>query len=301
MKDSKISILIPTYNGKKYLENLFNNLDDLERFDVIFIDSQSTDGTWELINQSPHRSYNIQQSDFRHGKTRNELAKLAKGEVLVYLTQDALPQNSQAVFHLVEPILKGDVHASYGKQTPRLNSSPLEYFHRKLMYDDQYKITEKSNVTNQLSDYYFSNSFSAYSKNVFFELKGFDESLISNEDMELAYRFIYSGFKVSYNPKAICEHSHHYSLFQRFKRQFDVSVFLVNHHKLGKLKKNSTGLYLAKKTLFDKWPSGLDGSRMYAFLELLVSLFGSQCGKHYRLLPNVICKKFSSQLQYWLE
>jgi len=88
----KVSIIIPTYNGgvlfKSVLDNVFNQ--DLRPDEVIVIDSSSTDGTEKIAKDYPVRFVKIKQTEFGHGKTRNYGAKLAKGEYVVFLTQDAV-------------------------------------------------------------------------------------------------------------------------------------------------------------------------------------------------------------------
>src|SRR5215831_3958755 len=64
---------------------------DVEEFEVIVVDSGSTDGTLEVLSRFPVRVEQIPPTSFHHAQTRNLAASLATGEILVFLSQDALP------------------------------------------------------------------------------------------------------------------------------------------------------------------------------------------------------------------
>ena len=55
----------------------------------------------------------IDRADFGHGRTRNALARRAGGELLIFLSQDALPIGDDFVARMVEPFDDGDVAGWY--------------------------------------------------------------------------------------------------------------------------------------------------------------------------------------------
>ena len=91
---------MPTYQGMEFLGRVLDALSgqELDReWDFRVVDSGSTDGTWELLRGS-RRSFpvpvaleRIRQVEFDHGDTRNLLAARSRGDLLVFLTQDAIP------------------------------------------------------------------------------------------------------------------------------------------------------------------------------------------------------------------
>jgi rhamnosyltransferase len=88
----KISIIVLTKNGGALLDEVLKRVfaqEIEERFEVIAIDSGSTDSTKEILAQFPVSVEEIPPVTFNHGETRNLGARLSKGEYLVYLTQDA--------------------------------------------------------------------------------------------------------------------------------------------------------------------------------------------------------------------
>lgn len=124
------TIVIPTYNGEKYLGEILDRVliqKGVGEFDVLVIDSGSTDTTMEIVARYPTvRLHQIPNAEFGHGKTRNLAAQLATGEIVVYLTHDAIPADEQWLAYLLEPFaISPRVVAVMGKQIPRPGSFPL--------------------------------------------------------------------------------------------------------------------------------------------------------------------------------
>jgi len=105
METIDVSIIILTKNAgsnfKPLLERLFSQEFNGE-YEVLVIDSGSTDDTLNTAKQFPVRITQIKPEEFHHGKTRNLGAQLSLGSALVYITQDALPLNNQWLQKLVE-------------------------------------------------------------------------------------------------------------------------------------------------------------------------------------------------------
>lgn len=106
LKGRKVSIVIPTYNGgslfKEVLTAASNQITDFD-YDVLVIDSSSTDGTREFAKRfgGRVRVHEIPQREFQHGRTRNLGVSLTDGEFIALLTQDARPANSSWLRKLI--------------------------------------------------------------------------------------------------------------------------------------------------------------------------------------------------------
>ena len=100
------SILIPTFNGEADLERLLPAL-AAQRFDgeveLLAIDSSSGDRTVPLLEAAGFRVEVIDQAAFGHGRTRNALAARARGEFLLFLSQDAAPLGADFLTRMVAP------------------------------------------------------------------------------------------------------------------------------------------------------------------------------------------------------
>jgi rhamnosyltransferase len=127
----KVSVIIPTKNAGKQFENVLEtvlNQDTSWAFEVLVIDSGSSDGTVEYIESKTNiRSYQIPAKDFGHGKTRNYGASLANGEFLVFITQDALPYNNNWLKEMVAPFdMSDEIVGVFGRHIAYENCDVFE-------------------------------------------------------------------------------------------------------------------------------------------------------------------------------
>ena len=110
-----VSIIIPVYNGGNDLKNLVQILKtqkNVEEIEVIAIDSGSNDGSVEFLKNEKIHLIEIQNDEFSHSKTRNLGAEKASGDILIFLSQDALPSDSDWVFKMTIPIVEYGVVAA---------------------------------------------------------------------------------------------------------------------------------------------------------------------------------------------
>ena len=99
------------------------------------IDSGSKDKTLEIASKYPIRIQKIPNTEFNHGETRNLGVRLAHGEFIAFLTQDATPASSTWLQTLVETFEDDPLIAGvFGKHIPREDCNPvtardtMEYF-----------------------------------------------------------------------------------------------------------------------------------------------------------------------------
>lgn len=138
MKDKKIlfSIIIPTYNGKKWISKLLTKLHKIITItnyntEVIIIDSESKDGTFEEVlkfkNKLNLKVYRIKKEEFNHGLTRNLGVKLSKGKYVWFLSQDALPRDNNILNYFIEDFnISKRVVAIYGPHIPYPNTPIIQ-------------------------------------------------------------------------------------------------------------------------------------------------------------------------------
>src|ERR1700726_348071 len=122
----KTSILLLTKDGGPGLEFLMSALyrqKGVEPFELIVVDSGSTDETLELLRRFPVRLEQIPPESFHHSRTRNFAAGLAKGEILVFLSQDAIPASEKWLNTMISNFDDPTVGAVYGRQLPKPGSS----------------------------------------------------------------------------------------------------------------------------------------------------------------------------------
>ena len=87
------SVLILTKNGGAAFEDTLRAVTNQSTsfpYDVLVVDSGSTDGTKEMARRYGVAVHAVEPGEFHHGHTRNLAAALCRGELLVFLTQDAI-------------------------------------------------------------------------------------------------------------------------------------------------------------------------------------------------------------------
>lgn len=124
-----VTVAILTWNGEQYLDSILSAVESQRYdgvFDVLVIDSGSTDGTLDIVAAHPAvRLHEIPNKEFGHGKTRNLAAELATGEIVAYLTHDAVPVGSEWLAAMMRPFAEEHVAAVLGRQVARSSAPPL--------------------------------------------------------------------------------------------------------------------------------------------------------------------------------
>ncbi|OQB77804.1 MAG: N-glycosyltransferase [Deltaproteobacteria bacterium ADurb.Bin135] len=247
-----VSIVIPTLNGQDYLEDLLPSLmtQSIRSYPII-VDSSSTDDSSEIATQHGVRVLKISRNGFNHGHTRNLGAQYVKKDILVFLTQDALPTDDYCLENLIKPLEDPQIIASFGRQIPRYDASPTEKFTRLFNYPETPAIKGLEDIPKLgIKTFFFSNVCSAIKTKEFKELGGFPENIIMFEDLIFAAKAILKGYKIAYVPEAKVWHSHNFTLLQQFRRYQDAGISLRNNAWIFEhTKANREGLEFLKKQL----------------------------------------------------
>lgn len=117
-----ISVVIPVKNGAETLEAVLDRLhaqkcpSDVE---IVVVDSGSTDGSLDIVARHRVLLLRIEPHEFNHGSTRNLGIASTRGELVVLLTQDAVPVDDGLFAALVAPFADARVAGVYGRQIPR--------------------------------------------------------------------------------------------------------------------------------------------------------------------------------------
>lgn len=123
------TITVLTYNGERYLDALLTAAETQRfdgEFDILVIDSGSSDRTLEIVAAHPSvRLHEIPNNEFGHGRTRNLAAELSTGEIVVYLTHDAVPADAGWLTAMVQPFSDESVAAVLARQVARPSAQPL--------------------------------------------------------------------------------------------------------------------------------------------------------------------------------
>ena len=89
-----ISFIVPAYNEEKYIKRTLLSIYmamyhlNMYSYEIIVVNDKSTDKTREIVKKMGYPVYDV---DHRHlGKVRNSGAKMAKGDILVFVDADTV-------------------------------------------------------------------------------------------------------------------------------------------------------------------------------------------------------------------
>ena len=239
MKANGVSLIIPS-SKPAALANLIDNglrMQVPKPEEVIIIDSSSSDGSTDGLSagrlDDEYTVYSIPNAEFDHGGTRNLGARLSSGEILVFMTDDAIPTDEHCLENLVAPLISEGVAATYARQIPNDDANPLERFLRNFNYPPTSRTKGLMDVQELgYKTFFFSNACSAVKADAFWEVGGFPERVIIGEDQHLCAKLLRAGYKVKYAAEARVYHSHNYNLRQQFKRYFDMGASMAQARNL---------------------------------------------------------------------
>ncbi len=294
-----ISIIVPTYNASSFLDTQLKALygQTVAIGEILIIDSSSQDSTVEIAKSHDARVIVIPKQEFDHGGTRTFVGKVAKGELLVYLTQDALPLDEFSIENLIKPLYEDKtIGAVFGRQMPYHGATPFAKHLRLFNYPaHSYVRAVEDKATYGIRTAFCSNSFAAYRRRALEDIGWFKERLILGEDMHACARMLLRGYKLAYASDSMVYHSHNYSWADEFKRYFDTGVF----HKMENWILEEFGTPEGEGFKYVKSEiSFLVANRFFHFLPLAVlraflKFVGYKLGYHYNRLPDSLVKRLS--------
>jgi rhamnosyltransferase len=222
-------ICIPTCNPGGFAERQVLALasQSVKTGRILVIDSSSDDGSIEHYRECSAEIISISRKEFNHGGTRQMALEIVpEAEIFVFLTQDAIPVNSESVEKLLDSFVNTEIGAAYGRQLPRSGAKPIEAHARLFNYGVTDLVKQKEDIPLLgIKTSFISNSFAAYRRTALQQVGGFPRDVIFGEDTYVAARMILEGWKIAYIASAEVYHSHDYTILQEFRRYFDVGVF----------------------------------------------------------------------------
>ncbi len=221
-----VCVCIPTLNaGNTWGEFVYAlQAQTLQPSEVLVLDSSSTDGTAELARRDGCRVVAVSRGEFRHGGTRQHAAELATGsDILVYLTQDSILADGNALAWLVAAFEDPSVGAAYGRQLPRPGANRIEAHARLFNYPPVSTVHSlASSAAMGFKAIFFSNSFGAYRRTALEQAGGFPKESNFGEDTVVVARLLQCGWQIAYVAEAQAYHSHVYTCREEFRRYYRI-------------------------------------------------------------------------------
>ncbi len=214
MSDPLISIIMRSFNEGWALRQTLPALknQDWKNWELIVIDSGSTDGSVDLIQDAgPSHFIQIRPHEYNPSRVMNLGMKLASSEFAIFVNADATPQGRNWLRPLVNALQDEKTAAVFGRQIPRPDCQAV-FAH------DYVRCFGESRDSAQW-DHFFSMVSSGLRKDIWSK-RGFLESMQYSEDDEYTRWCRAQGYKVVYCPESVVMHSHNYTPAQAYKRSF---------------------------------------------------------------------------------
>lgn len=304
MDNRTIDVIIPTYRpGKEFrllLERLKQQSVPVRRVVIINTEKKFWDSRWE--QEFPFTEvHHIKKEEFDHGGTRRKAAELTDAEIMVFMTQDALPADRDLIRNLTAPLKEPETAAAYARQLPNASCSLVERYTRSFNYPDKSSVKSREDLpVYGIKTFFCSNVCAAYRKDVYESLGGFAEHTIFNEDMIYASAVIQHGYRIAYAADAKVIHSHNYTCMQQFRRNFDLGVSQAEYPEVFQTASSeSEGIRLVKKTFRYLCVNGRRRLIPGFVLQSGFKYAGYLAGKNYRRLPARMVRWCSMNKDYW--
>ncbi|MBR3306623.1 MAG: glycosyltransferase family 2 protein [Lachnospiraceae bacterium] len=217
----KVSVVIPNYNGEKYLKNCVDSLmgQGLRSFEVIVVDDASTDGSAEALKKSwpengarPRIRYIFHEENKGFAASVNDGIRASEAEFVILLNNDTVVKpgfienlwreirRSEKIFSVSASMRKmddetvmddgGDLFCVLGWAfSPARDKSAERFKKRKRIFSA-------------------CGGAAIYRKDVLEKLGGFDEAHFAYlEDVDLGFRAKLAGYDNLYSPEAVVLHA----------------------------------------------------------------------------------------------
>lgn len=296
-----ISVVIPVKNGGADLARCLAGIaaqDVEEEVEVVVVDSGSTDGSLERARAAGAVVHEIPPEEFGHGRTRNLGVQLARGETVVFTSQDAVADDAGWLAQLVAATrARSDVAGAYGRQLPHPDARPPERFFLDFMYGPEARVQRldpRAELTFETT--LFSNVNAAIPRAIL-ERYPFRDDLTMSEDQEWSRRVLRDGFSLVYEPLAAVRHSHAYTVRSAFRRFFDSGVSAEHAYVEGDESRAAlrrAGARYAQEELAWLWRSGRRRWIPYTVVYELGKFAGLQLGLRHHRLPRSLVRRLGS-------
>ena len=224
-----VSVVIPTKNAGELFKKTLDGIKKQSyagKVELVVVDSGSTDSTIALARDYGAAVFSIPPDEFDHGLTRNKGIENSSGEIIVLLSQDAIPGDASLIHNFVAAFDDERVAGAYGRQLPREEADLITKRNLKNWFTgrDQKEVRwiddwSKYNAQSPMERYFFcnfDNVCSAVRRSVWQDVQFHASDF--GEDIDWAQRVLELGWKIAYIPAAHVIHSHARSIQYEFLR-----------------------------------------------------------------------------------
>jgi glycosyltransferase involved in cell wall biosynthesis len=196
-----VSIVVRCYNEVEHIGGVLKAVEDQshDRFEIVAVDSGSTDGTIDVLEEHEVRLVHIPKEQFSFGRSLNMGCAAATGEILVFLSAHCYPADRDWLANLLAGFDAPEMAAVYGRQRAVETSAFSEHQILRRWFPDE-------SVPRQ--DGPFLNNANCAVRRSVWEKFPYDEDLPGLEDVAWANQVRAAGWSIGYRAEALVHHVH---------------------------------------------------------------------------------------------
>lgn len=304
MREYTVDLVIPLYKPDEKFDQLMQML-TRQTYPIGTILLMNTEKAYfpdKGYEKLPHvQVRHLRKEEFDHGGTRDSAASLLDGELILFMTQDAVPADEHLVERLVTAFADSRVGAAYARQLPNPDCKLLERYTRSFNYPEQSSVKSREDLPRYgVKTFCCSDVCAMYRRSVYEGLGGFEKRTIFNEDMIFAGKIIQNGGSIAYVAEACVYHSHNYGNLEQLHRNFDLAVSQADHPEIFSMAKSeSEGIRMVKQSAKYLLRTG----KPWLLPDLIVKsgfkYLGYLLGKSYKKLPRWLVLRLTMSRSYW--
>lgn len=249
---SKISIIVPVYNGSNDLPHLLtalaNQTIDPDSVEYLIVDNGSTDATKDIILEfSKGAKVNlryISEHDIKGSyAARNKGIRSSSGKILVFTDADCIPERDW-VENLVSGLENNEMGAMAGAIHGVIGGNLLE------QYANRFGVLSQDHTFKHPYMPYGQTANLAIRREVFEKIGMFRPHVNSGGDADICWRMqAETDYKLGYNDSAVVFHQHRtswFNLFEQYERYGRSSIYLSQLHGYKTARKPRIYFYIRK-------------------------------------------------------
>lgn len=221
------SIIIRAYNEGRHIGRLLDSIQSQQftDYEIILVDSGSTDDTRQIAAQYPVKIVNITPQEFTFGRSLNWGIQAASGDIIVNISAHCYPMHDQWLAQLVATFADEKIAVAYGMQRGDVRNKYSEH---------QFFAHYYPEISNPQQEDPFCNNANAAIRRALWEQNPYDESLTGLEDLAWSGWAMEQGYHIAYVAEAGIIHVHEErpaQVYNRYRREaIAMKHILPNSH-----------------------------------------------------------------------
>lgn len=210
----KVSIIIRCFNEEKHIGRLFSDIQNQKvdfEYEIVVVDSGSTDRTLEVIKNQKYKLVRISPEEFTFGFSLNKGIEAAKGDYCVIVSAHCYPTDENWLAYMIQPFEDKKVALVYGRQ---VGTETSKYSEKKIFLK-WYPAESEVNAHFEFCN----NANSAIRRDLWKQYK-FNERLTGLEDLDWSKHFKSEGHLIAYQAQACVYHVHNETPRQIYNRYY---------------------------------------------------------------------------------